>query len=277
MEKVPTNVSIADTVSGRLINITSYSFVTVKEVGAKSNSDTVNETSKKIFNSRYSVFVGYIHTEDSNEVGGAHVATNESIKAGSSDIDSTMVIGKIAGENTKGRETKDMDTTCFAINLHSKIGGTVASKGNSVFDGLAAKRSVAVEETTYYKGVVRAPDREEDVSSVTHDGKTNFGEAAATRHEGFKGGLGTRETSNLILVTTGSGSGNRAVSTIDGCPLGVIRGVVTGYALFEVVAGGLTVSAEEGDTTETDTFVNITNSSALDEESVKCKVERKFC
>lgn len=70
---------------------------------------------------------------------------------------------------------------------------------------------------------------------VTNGGKTAVGDAAATRHEGLKGGFGTRETSLFILVTTGTGSGNLAVPSIDGCPSGVIRGVLTGYASFEVV------------------------------------------
>lgn len=134
-------------------------------------------------------------------------------------------------------------------------------------DGGAAKCLVAAEETTAYEGFVRAPDREEDVTVVTKGGKTAEGDAAATCHEGLKGGFGTRETSNFILVTVGTGSGLLAVSTIDGCPSGVLRGVLTGYALLEVVAGGLTVSAEEGDTTSTNTLESKSETKALDEET----------
>lgn len=55
------------------------------------------------------------------------------------------------------------------------------------------------------------------------------------------------------------GSGKERVSSIDGCPLGGILGSLTGYVSFEVVEGGVTGSAEEGDTTYTDTFNCITN------------------
>lgn len=67
-----------------------------------------------------------------------------------------------------------------------------------------------------------------------------------------------------------------AVSTMDGRPSGVLRGVLTGYAVFEVVVGGETGSAEEGDTTDTDTFVVKANARALDEESVECKKYHAF-
>lgn len=141
-------------------------------------------------------------------------------------------------------------------------------------DGSAAKCLVARDETSAYEGLVRTPESDEEVIEVTKIGKTNFGDATATCHEGLKGGFGTRETSNFILVTVGHGSGLIAVSTIDGRPSGVLRGVLTGYALLEVVAGGLTVSAEEGDTTKTNTLESKPESDALDEESVVRKVKR---
>lgn len=95
----------------------------------------------------------------------------------------------------------------------------------------------------YTIGFVCAPELEEERSKVTPDKKTAVGDAAAACHEGFKGGFGTWETSVFILVTTGVGSGDLAGSTIDGCPLGGIHGTAAGYAVFEVVAGGITVSA----------------------------------
>ncbi len=127
IKEVPHNVPIADTVSGRLINSTSYTFVAVYERGTETNSDTVNDTSVKIFNSRYSVFVGRIHTEESDEVGGAHVATNESSKKDSTNMERKIALGKIAGEVTKSRINSNFEATCFTENFHSEIGGTVAS------------------------------------------------------------------------------------------------------------------------------------------------------
>lgn len=73
-EKVSCNVSVRDTVSGRLLNSAPYSSVTVKEVGRFTDSKAPNETSVKALNPRYPVFVGFIYTYDSNNVGGARVA-----------------------------------------------------------------------------------------------------------------------------------------------------------------------------------------------------------
>lgn len=115
----------------------------------------------------------------------------ESVKKGSSDSLSTIAIGKIAGENTEGVHTKNINVTCLTDNFHLEIGGTVTSRGNTVKDGRAAKCSVAVFETSAYIGLVCAPDSEDIVTKVTHNGETKDGDAAATCHEGFAGGFGT--------------------------------------------------------------------------------------
>lgn len=67
------------------------------------------------------------------------------------------------------------------------------------------------------------------------------------------------------------------MSTIDGCPSGGILGSLTGYTLFEVVVGGVTGSAKDGDTTETDTFECMTNAKASDEEPVECCKVEEVC
>lgn len=84
---------------------------------------------------------------------------------------------------------------------------------------------------------------------------TCVGDAAATCHAGFVGVLGTLETSKAIVVSTGCGSGDDAVSAIDGCPSGVICGPTAGYAVFEVTCGGLSGSSCEGDCAATDVEV----------------------
>lgn len=57
---------------------------------------------------------------------------------------------------------------------------------------------------------------------------------------------------------------------IDGCPLGGLLGSLTGYALLEVVEGGVTGPAEDGDITETDTLNCITYPNTDDVIPVYC-------
>lgn len=64
------------------------------------------------------------------------------------------------------------------------------------------------------------------------------------------------------------------MSTIDGCPLGVMCGPRAGYAGFEVVYGGLTVSTCNGDSTMSNVSMGESLAVSIDEEPVWCKVER---
>lgn len=92
---------------------------------------------------------------------------------------------------------------------------------------------------------------------------TVVGMGAAACHEGLKGGLGTKESYCAMETTKGTFN---LVATIDGCPLGVLGGSLAGHSRFEVSDGVFTVSAEDGDTTYTDSSCNSTESEASEED-----------
>lgn len=106
------------------------------------------------------VFVLDHYTEDAYNVGGASVTTNEpSKKLDVSNGDRSIAIGKMSRENAVGSETSDKNATCISENLYLECGGSVASPGNSVFEGLTTKAGVADELAGgHYRGLVTRPD-----------------------------------------------------------------------------------------------------------------------
>lgn len=126
-------------------------------------------------------------------------------------------------------------------------------KGNFVLNGVVVKKLVVVEEMLVYEGLVRVFNLEEEVVNVIFGKKINKGDVIVIRYEGLKGGLGMKEMLFFILVVVGMGFDKYVVFFIDGCFLGVIRGVFIGYIFLEVMEGGLIGLVEEGDII----FINI--------------------
>lgn len=93
MKDVPENVTMASTVSGGLINVASYSSVTVYEVDADSESEDPYRTGLKALSSGDSKFPGCHATSDADWAGGAFAATKVSSDVGPSYGDRTIAMG----------------------------------------------------------------------------------------------------------------------------------------------------------------------------------------
>lgn len=85
------------------------------------------------------------------------------------------------------------------------------------------------------------------------------GYVVVIRYEGFKGGFGMLEMLVFMFFIVGRGLGKDVVLIMDGRFLGVIRGIVVGYILFEVVLGGFIGLIRDGDKIMIDLINRILN------------------
>ena len=118
-------------------------------------------------------------------------------------------------------------------------------KGNLAPDGAIVK--VAGMENTFFEGIARCFDCEEDAFKCVSDREYSEGDIIVIRYEGPKGGPGMREMLKPTSAIMGLGLGDKVAFITDGRFSGGTHGFVVGHISPEAADGGPLALVEDGD------------------------------
>ena len=144
-------------------------------------------------------------------------------------------------------------------------------KGNLAPDGAIVK--VAGMENTFFEGVARCFDCEEDAFKCVSEKGYSEGDVIVIRYEGPKGGPGMREMLSTTAALSGQDMGGKVALITDGRFSGGTRGLCVGHVGPEAAVGGPIALIKDGDKIVINGDKGIINVDVTDEEFSK---RRKF-
>ena len=182
--------------------------------------------------------------------------------------DCLTVTGKTIEENL---DTVEFNTDQKVIrpynNPLSPTGGVVGLKGNLAPDGAIVK--VAGMENTFFEGIARCFDCEEDAFKCVSDREYSEGDIIVIRYEGPKGGPGMREMLSTTAALSGQDMGGKVALITDGRFSGGTRGLCVGHVGPEAAVGGPIALIKDGDKIVIDGEKGIINVDVTEEEFAK--------
>jgi dihydroxy-acid dehydratase len=189
---------------------------------------------------------GQYVAKDVYEAGGVPIIIKTLFEGGYIHGDCLTVTGKTLEENLESVEFNTEQKVIRPYNNPlSPTGGVVGLKGNLAPDGAIVK--VAGMENTYFEGVARCFDCEEDAFKCVSNKDYHEGDVIVVRYEGPKGGPGMREMLSTTAALSGQGMGGKVALITDGRFSGGTRGLCVGHVGPEAAVGGPIALINDGD------------------------------
>ncbi len=189
---------------------------------------------------------GQYVAKDVYEAGGVPIIIKTLFEGGYIHGDCLTVTGKTLEENLESVEFNTEQKVIRPYNNPlSPTGGVVGLKGNLAPDGAIVK--VAGMENTYFEGVARCFDCEEDAFKCVSNKDYYEGDVIVVRYEGPKGGPGMREMLSTTAALSGQGMGGKVALITDGRFSGGTRGLCVGHVGPEAAVGGPIALINDGD------------------------------
>ena len=189
---------------------------------------------------------GQYVAKDMFEAGGVPIILKTLHEGGYIHGDCMTVTGKTMKENLEPVEFNTEQKVIRPYNNPlSPTGGVVGLKGNLAPDGAIVK--VAGMENTYFEGVARCFDCEEDAFKCVSNKDYHEGDVIVVRYEGPKGGPGMREMLSTTAALSGQGMGGKVALITDGRFSGGTRGLCVGHVGPEAAVGGPIALINDGD------------------------------
>lgn len=211
---------------------------------------------------------GQYVAKDVYEAGGVPIIIKTLYEGGYIHGDCLTVTGKTIEENL---DTVEFNTDQKVIrpynNPLSPTGGVVGLKGNLAPDGAIVK--VAGMENTFFEGIARCFDCEEDAFKCVSDREYSEGDIIVIRYEGPKGGPGMREMLSTTAALSGQDMGGKVALITDGRFSGGTRGLCVGHVGPEAAVGGPIALIKDGDKIVIDGEKGIINVDVTEEEFAK--------
>ena len=189
---------------------------------------------------------GQYVAKDVYEAGGVPIIIKTLFEGGYIHGDCLTVTGKTLEENLDSVEFNyDQKVIRPYNNPLSPTGGVVGLKGNLAPDGAIVK--VAGMENTFFEGIARCFDCEEDAFKCVSEKGYSEGDVIVIRYEGPKGGPGMREMLATTAAIYGQGMGDKVALITDGRFSGGTRGFCVGHVSPEAAMGGVIAILKDGD------------------------------
>jgi len=189
---------------------------------------------------------GQYVAKDVYEAGGVPIIIKTLFEGGYIHGDCLTVTGKTLEENLESVEFNTEQKVIRPYNNPlSPTGGVVGLKGKLAPDGAIVK--VAGMENTYFEGVARCFDCEEDAFKCVSNKDYHEGDVIVVRYEGPKGGPGMREMLSTTAALSGQGMGGKVALITDGRFSGGTRGLCVGHVGPEAAVGGPIALINDGD------------------------------
>ena len=243
------------------------------ECGIEFNLDDVVEIFKKTPYIADLKPGGQYVAKDVYEAGGVPIIIKTLYEGGYIHGDCLTVTGKTIEENL---DTVEFNTDQKVIrpynNPLSPTGGVVGLKGNLAPDGAIVK--VAGMENTFFEGIARCFDCEEDAFKCVSDREYSEGDIIVIRYEGPKGGPGMREMLSTTAALSGQDMGGKVALITDGRFSGGTRGLCVGHVGPEAAVGGPIALIKDGDKIVIDGEKGIINVDVTEEEFAKRRESR---
>ena len=188
---------------------------------------------------------GQYVAKDVYEAGGVPIIIKTLFEGGYIHGDCLTVTGKTLEENLDSVEFNvDQKVIRPFNNPLSPTGGVVGLKGNLAPDGAIVK--VAGMENTFFEGIARCFDCEEDAFKCVSERGYSEGDVIVIRYEGPKGGPGMREMLSTTAALSGQDMGGKVALITDGRFSGGTRGLCVGHVGPEAAVGGPIALIKDG-------------------------------
>jgi dihydroxy-acid dehydratase len=194
--------------------------------------------------------------EDLHEVGGVPAVIKLLIEKGLIDGSQKTVTGKTLNEDVKNLPgLKEGQNIVHSFSNPIKKDGHIRIlRGNLAPEGAVAK--ITGKEGTYFEGVAKVFDSEEDMLHGLEESKIAKGDVIIIRYEGPKGGPGMPEMLTPTSALAGYGLLNDVALITDGRFSGGSHGFIIGHVTPEAIDGGPIALAHNGDRVRIDAQKN---------------------
>jgi dihydroxy-acid dehydratase len=204
--------------------------------------------------------------EDLHEVGGVPAVIKLMIEKGMIDGSQKTVTGKTLSENVRdlpGLSAGQKIVHSFDQPI-KKDGHIRILRGNLAPEGAVAK--ITGKEGTFFEGVAKVFDSEEDMLHGLELKKIAKGDVIIIRYEGPKGGPGMPEMLTPTSALAGYGLLNDVALITDGRFSGGSHGFIIGHVTPEAIEGGAIALARDGDVVRIDAAKNTIDLLVSDQE-----------
>jgi dihydroxy-acid dehydratase len=241
------NAMTVDMALGCSTNTILHLTAIAKEAKVPMNLDIINTVSGRTPNLCKLSPAGTYHIEDLDADGGIQAVISELSKRNLINLDEKTVSGKTIGIQISAFNKKNKGVIADIEKPYSVTGGIQVLKGNIAPRGAVVKKSAVAPEMLESVTTAKVFNSEEEAYTAIMDGKIKSGDCVVIRYEGPKGGPGMREMLSPTSALAGMGLDKSVALITDGRFSGATRGSAIGHVSPEASQNGPIAIIKDGD------------------------------